>query len=260
MEEAGLGSRMRLLICDNASTDQTREVLEPLLLSQGQAYIRNEQNLGLIGNYCRCLELATTDFVWVVGDDDEVDKGCVSMIGSKLAANPHVSALFLNPRRRDGLTGGMLTSDYYPARWVGCFEGFEDAKSLLGEVHHSAWLWITGSVLAVDSAQRALRSTGNRDNLAIALMIPMLVACSGKWEVSSDVSVTMVEGGNSWSKSFYRRLYAIDIPSVLRRIKDAGYDFTAVPQFRAIQSRRWKSLIGDFRRRGVQTLIDLQRL
>jgi len=71
-ELAGLPAGLvELLVCDNASTDDT-----PTLLAQAQArhpelkVFRNAENLGFDGNYLRCVEEATGEFVWVMGDDD----------------------------------------------------------------------------------------------------------------------------------------------------------------------------------------------
>lgn len=67
-QPAGL---VELLVCDNASTDDT-----PACLAQAQArhpdlkVFRNAENLGFDGNYLRCVEEATGEFVWVMGDDD----------------------------------------------------------------------------------------------------------------------------------------------------------------------------------------------
>ena len=58
-----------LLVVDNASTDGTDELVagydDPRL-----SYLRNERNLGLFGNFERCLELARSDLVKILCADD----------------------------------------------------------------------------------------------------------------------------------------------------------------------------------------------
>ena len=59
----------RLIVSDNASTDQTREAVasfaDPRL-----SYVRAETNIGMIGNFNRLIELADTDFLMLLPDDD----------------------------------------------------------------------------------------------------------------------------------------------------------------------------------------------
>ncbi len=59
----------RLIVCDNCSTDNTEEVVlsfhDPRL-----TYVRNEKNLGLVGNANRCLSLAEGEYVCILHHDD----------------------------------------------------------------------------------------------------------------------------------------------------------------------------------------------
>lgn len=59
----------RLLICDNASEDDTRAVVaafdDPRI-----DYVRSAENLGMNANLNRVIDLATTDYLAVVPDDD----------------------------------------------------------------------------------------------------------------------------------------------------------------------------------------------
>lgn len=254
------GEDVEILVCDNASTDDTKTVLEPLLLESGQTYSCNPRNLGLVGNYCRCLELSQGLFTWVVGDDDEIHEGAVEKITTALKGSPQLNVLFLNLFQRNGLTGELDSRGFYPKQFCGRFYGEEAARWFLGSVNHSPWLWITGSVVRTAIANEALQHAGSLQNMAVPLMVPMFAASRGDWEVSEDPSVTMVVGTTSWSAKYYRRVYGLDIPRALRRLKKAGHDFEHVPQFRDVIRRRWKALLGDFWRRGFSTVADWWRL
>jgi glycosyltransferase involved in cell wall biosynthesis len=62
-------SKFRLVISDNASTDETSEVVA----SYGDAridYIRAERNIGMIGNFNRLINLRTREFLMLLPDDD----------------------------------------------------------------------------------------------------------------------------------------------------------------------------------------------
>ncbi len=60
-----------LLVCDNASTDGTAELLARLQDAHPMLRVfRNNENLGFDRNYLRCVEEASGEFVWIIGDDD----------------------------------------------------------------------------------------------------------------------------------------------------------------------------------------------
>jgi glycosyltransferase involved in cell wall biosynthesis len=246
-----------IVVCDNASTDETRDLIEPILTKVGSQYLRNNSNLGAVKNYCLCLELSKTPFTWVLGDDDGIHDGCLEAVVQELKRSEDVGALFLNARQESGETGEELAAEYYPPKWQGTHSGLKDACEFLGEVHHSAWLWISGSVLATGPACEALSLASKRDNIALPLMVVLFVACGSKWKILPEPALTMVLGNNSWSEKYYRRLYGIDVPAVLYRLKKTGCDFTDVPQFADILGERWRTFAGDVRRRGINALVDL---
>ena len=69
-----------LIIVDNYSDDKNfNELL--LLASKYEEYsisiYRNEENLGMFGNFNRCLELCNTDWITFLCDDDTLDNNCI---------------------------------------------------------------------------------------------------------------------------------------------------------------------------------------
>lgn len=60
---------MAVVVCDNGSTDDTVEVCArfPWLV-----YHRNQSNIGATANFKKCTEIVTSQFVWLLGDDDIV--------------------------------------------------------------------------------------------------------------------------------------------------------------------------------------------
>jgi len=59
----------RLLVSDNASDDETPEVVRSFDDDRIR-YVRSEQNIGPAGNFRRLLELAETEFLLILPDDD----------------------------------------------------------------------------------------------------------------------------------------------------------------------------------------------
>ena len=62
-------NNFHLFVCDNCSTDNTEEIVrsfhDPRL-----TYVRNAENIGLVGNSNRCLELANGKYVNIWHHDD----------------------------------------------------------------------------------------------------------------------------------------------------------------------------------------------
>lgn len=80
------GYALDLLISDNASTDQTAEIVAALQTRGLSArYVRNTTNLGADANFLQCLSLAEAKYVWVLGDDDLVMPGALAALLSLLS-------------------------------------------------------------------------------------------------------------------------------------------------------------------------------
>jgi len=62
-------SDFRLLVSDNASTDETSEVVTSLADPRID-YVRSTENIGMIGNFNRIVEMCTTEYVVLLPDDD----------------------------------------------------------------------------------------------------------------------------------------------------------------------------------------------
>jgi glycosyltransferase involved in cell wall biosynthesis len=98
-----------LLIVDNCSTDNTREVVEGYQLTDSRIiYYCNETNIGLVGNLNRCLELATGEYVKFLCADDLLLPACLERMVMVLDRHPDVR-LVVSARK-------MVTSSLQPIR------------------------------------------------------------------------------------------------------------------------------------------------
>jgi glycosyltransferase involved in cell wall biosynthesis len=73
----------RILIVDNCSRVPAADVLRDVLAARPEArvnIIRNAANVGGVANVLRCFELATTEWVWVLGDDDLIQPGALARV------------------------------------------------------------------------------------------------------------------------------------------------------------------------------------
>ncbi|WP_205315416.1 glycosyltransferase family A protein [Nonomuraea lactucae] len=129
-------ANLQLVICDNASTDETGEVCRDLAATDGRiVYHRQPANIGAIGNFVKALHLAEGPYFRWIGDDDRLEPHCLSR---SLAEFAHDGRLVMVTAQTaytmDGVTetgayeGAALRSDD-PA------ERFAEMLRLLTESH-----------------------------------------------------------------------------------------------------------------------------
>jgi glycosyltransferase involved in cell wall biosynthesis len=80
--------RVELVISDNASTDGTEELCRSLARSDDRiTYHRQPENIGLLNNFVRVIQLARGEYFRWVGDDDWLAPTCVSRCLAEFAAD-----------------------------------------------------------------------------------------------------------------------------------------------------------------------------
>lgn len=111
---------LEILVVDNCSDDDTETVVAAFCQADGRVrYVRNEVNLGLVGNLNRCLELANGTYIKYLLADDLLEPECVRSMVALLAETPELVLvacqrqlvdLDLEPRRVAGFrqVRGML--------------------------------------------------------------------------------------------------------------------------------------------------------
>ena len=72
--------RVEVYVSDNASTDETSKVLQKYSKNKNIRFTTNQKNLGFDGNVNNIFKQAKGRYVWVLGDDDSIAKGCVKKI------------------------------------------------------------------------------------------------------------------------------------------------------------------------------------
>jgi len=82
-------------IIDNASTDDTFEVVNQFQSLLHIRYLRNDHNVGLCNNIVNCITKAKGDFTWIIGDDDVILPDSIHTILDSIAMNPDVDFIGL---------------------------------------------------------------------------------------------------------------------------------------------------------------------
>ena len=103
----------RLMVLDNHSPIPVEETLRAALAEHPNAnctILRHPLNMGGNANIVRCFELCQTEWLWVLGDDDEVDPDAIATIFATISADP--ALVYMNfaaeghPRGTDFVTVG----------------------------------------------------------------------------------------------------------------------------------------------------------
>ena len=87
---------VELLVCDNASTDCTPNVVKPYLRRPDFSYSRNPANIGMLGNLRATADAAQGQYLWILGDDDLIMPGAIERVLQAIDDHPDVGLVYLN--------------------------------------------------------------------------------------------------------------------------------------------------------------------
>lgn len=118
-------SNIELIISDDKSTDNTIEVIESIGDSRIKLY-KNEKNLGMSGNWNRCLELCQGEFMKLICADDMLAKDAIEKEVNALLENPEAVMVESDTRLVD-LNGKY--KGWYKRRGNGLVEGKKIARA-----------------------------------------------------------------------------------------------------------------------------------
>ena len=82
-------SNFRLIVSDNASTDETQEVVATLSDAR-LGYVRADKNIGMNANFNRLIELTESEFLMLLPDDDLLYPEYLNSVITVLERNPRV--------------------------------------------------------------------------------------------------------------------------------------------------------------------------
>ncbi|MUL38100.1 glycosyltransferase family 2 protein [Gloeocapsopsis dulcis] len=95
----GFESDCEVIISDNCSTDETKEVIQKWQHAFAATQLRinrNRENIGAIKNIAYCINNATSKYVWTISDDDTIYAKTLADVLQVLRDNADLSLLILN--------------------------------------------------------------------------------------------------------------------------------------------------------------------
>jgi abequosyltransferase len=226
-DSVGLGDNVEVFVSDNASTDDTPAVCQRWK-EQFEAngitcrVNRNEQNVGALPNIAKCIEMADSRFVWVIGDDDEIPAGLLKWVVEKLAADPELASIVLNFRGR-----GKTVYDR-------CFtfdsDQHGDGQPIIEACLKQAYFglaFMTAQVYRTEFARAALKAWPlGRANYDYQVFVTSFVGMQGRTFLSREPQITYITGDNIYetNKRVALVLYAdsLEVFLHLRRVGVSG--------------------------------------
>jgi glycosyltransferase involved in cell wall biosynthesis len=87
---------IEIVVCDNASSDHTPDVVKPYQKRADFRYYRNPTNVGMLGNLRVTAHHARGRYIWILGDDDLVKPGSIEKILQVIQTHPDTALVYLN--------------------------------------------------------------------------------------------------------------------------------------------------------------------
>ncbi len=139
VEAVGERNNIEVIISDNASTDNTNEIVKEY--AESYSYItlyRNERNVGFNSNMIKLIdEYASGQYCWVIGDDDFLDQDSIQLLMPLLAKGDvdHISVNFrtLNESQYDKFVINKKRDlCYFKGSYYECLDKSASLDNILG--------------------------------------------------------------------------------------------------------------------------------
>lgn len=121
---------IEVIIADDKSSDNTVEIIEALAAEDERVKLyRNEQNLGMVGNWNHCIELCKGEFIKLICADDMIEPNAIEEEARAMQEHPTVNLVESDTRLVDinGKTTGAFKR--YPKN--GLVDGKKVARASL---------------------------------------------------------------------------------------------------------------------------------
>ncbi|MBK7665045.1 MAG: glycosyltransferase [Sterolibacteriaceae bacterium] len=230
---AGLRDRVRVVVVDNASTDDTLARLEALCGAADITLLSNPANVGMLGNLRECSSLMLSRHVWIIGDDDFIRPGAIERVLNALAEFPqlpilsHNFAVFFRQSIGAGDTVAQFHREATPVSLAAIESGLHSIATI-AEQHDNLFTAIYPIVMRSDLLAACFNFPFDGppfESLVESvptskLIFESLRCCYGYW--ISDIGISG-NAHNSWS-SHRPRWHLVLMPQVLALAREAGVD------------------------------------
>lgn len=204
---------VELIVSNNYSTDGTTAYLESKRDCPELIINHNKENAGLIGNLRVVTAMASGQYIWVVGDDDQLYDGTAEKILDLIKGRPNLGHVFLNYYT---IIGTVLNNTPVYSGKAGYFDdGFELFSAITERSTLGANLFLTANVFKGELLKEAnciVDEFGEAENMSLPLGWSLFCSSLPGYIVENPCLEDQAEG-ISWSDSktrvFYRDHFAL---------------------------------------------------
>ena len=191
---------IEVIVSDNCSSDNTSKVLSEFN-NQNRffTYHRNEENLGLIGNILKLVDLSSGRYVWFMGDDDIYHEGVVKRVLS-LIRKEYYSYIFINHTTFSNVIG-----DGIQTMLEGIDPNREDSNLILDILknHPGAPMFMSAEIYEKEKVQEFINKK-YPINICLPLGLSIYSASRGKVGLVLDPMIDDDIGNISWTDVAYK--------------------------------------------------------
>lgn len=221
--------RCGLLVSDNCSTDDTAEAVTSWIAEHpalSVTYRRNESNLGVMRNFAACAKAAEGDFVWILGDDDEVPPDTVQRLLGVLDANPDLTLLSVNYEMFDVPNDRVMTPARIRIQQDVVKPGAGPLVAQDDDGRPLVYLmgFMSAQVYRSEAIRRAIAEWPKFDNLDAQILWSAHRAQQGPALVKADVFLRYDCGTNPLARpKVWFRVHVLHSSKVFRAMRRIGY-------------------------------------
>ena len=211
-----------ILVRDNCSTDDTESCVTKYLLERNFAtYHRNDINVGATNNFLLLSQEARGEYVWWLGDDDELKVGIVKQIlNSLLIYKP--AMLFINHSGRAKKNTPIVYSSAVDEEKPDFYKDGRDAVAdIISYGNVGKVLFMSAKVVKTDLLLEACGNIKLPDG-SLPLYVAFFAASKGSVAIIKEPMIENIAGEISW-RDRMELIYYEQIPAKIHNLKMLGY-------------------------------------
>lgn len=248
----GFESDCEILISDNCSTDNTKEIVKKWQEKLNIKHNINLQNIGLMRNFASCMQAAKSRYVWVVADDHNIQHRTLAYVVQTLKNHPNLSLLALNFSIRSIPTGEIVNERVFNLQNE---EIRADGRTFIEHSLESDWILglMSGMIYKTEAVKLAIEQwASSPDSAEGQIYWSAFCATQGSVKITKETYIEYPSPMffQTKPKEWFRRHYA-ELPEVYAKLIQIGYNRRVCRKLilkHFIQKNNWKVVLGALRR------------
>ena len=225
------GSRVQVVVVDNASTDDTEARLGAFRNNRSFTLLVNPSNTGMLGNLHVCSILQVARHVWLIGDDDFIHDHAIESVLALLDVNPRIPlistnfAVYYRKNIADGDDGERYVREGQDMAPDAPPSG--STKLIrIAEYHDNVFTAIYPLIFRADLLAACFNYMFDGEPFqdltqsvpTTKFILEFLALCDGHWLKKPGITGN---AHNSWTR-FRPRWHSVLIPQILQLARDSG--------------------------------------